>query len=143
MAHHEFLGIFFASFQTRPFFGRAEYGHTRQLLIGFEEIVNTVYQRVFRAYDHKIYAVFEYRLFNSGEIVHFDRKIFSQRGSAGITGSHKQFAAERALRYFPCQGVFAAARTEDKYVHRIQSLYLFLNFHFQSFCLTRITRHTT
>ena len=110
MALHEFLGKFLAAFQLRPVFGRAYDWNIRQDWIACEVVGYAFHKRVFRAYYHHVYLFLYGEFAYILKIIGLDVNVFSGCHGSGVAGCYIQFFCFRALRYLPCQGMFASSR---------------------------------
>ncbi len=115
VAGQEVLGIGLAAFQLRGCGGRPEDAQAG----GAEAVDHASHQRYFRADHGQRHAFGLCQRQQAVDIGNLDRHVaaLAFTGSAGVAGRHDHFGDTGGLGQLPCQGVFAAARADDKYVH--------------------------
>ena len=77
-----------------------------------EEISNTPYQRLLRAYDHEADVIRQYELLNGTEVVGVDVDIGAALSGAGISRSDEKFDYTGALCDFTGESVLAASGSQ-------------------------------
>ena len=109
MTFHETLGKLLTAFQLGTLGSRADDGDMLCGGVSGKVVVDTFYQRIFGTYHNHIYFFFQGESFQGREVGSFDSYILAYCTGTGITGGDKKFLYFRALGYFPCQSVLAAA----------------------------------
>ena len=78
-------------------------------LIGFQVVVDTFYQRVFRAYHHHIDVFCHHELLDNLEIISLYRDVGATIAGTGITWCDVQFLTLFTLSNLPSQRVLTSA----------------------------------
>ena len=102
-----------------------------------EEIRNTPYQWLLRAYDHEVDVIRQYELFNGTEVVGVDVDIGTALSGAGISRSDEKFDYTGALCDFTGESVLAPPDPSRRTFNELEN---FIGIFFSSFieckCLT-------
>src|SRR5688572_2554064 len=88
MPQHEFLCKSFAAFQLRAFFRRSYKVYLTQILIRFEVIIKTIYERFFRANKKHIYLFTTTKGGNCFKIVYVEGYINATLGCSRVARSN-------------------------------------------------------
>ena len=115
VAGQEVLGVGLAAFQLRGGGGRPEDAQASSA----EAVDHAGHQRYLRADHGQRHAFGLGQRQQAVDVSDFHRHVaaLAFTGSAGVAGRHDHFGDTGGLGQLPCQGVFAAARADDKYVH--------------------------
>src|SRR5690606_21715050 len=89
-----------------------------------EIIVDTLYQRLFRADKHHVNGMLEHEVRDPVEIRHLEWNILAVAARARITWSDIQLGDLGALGYLPGERTFPAACANDKDIHPAKIFFL-------------------
>ena len=117
MAHHERLGEILTAFEDGACLRRTNDRNMAEGGRGLEIVVDAFHQRIFRTYDDHVNGVCLHKTGYGIEIIGLHRHILAYEARAGIAGGDEQLLYFLTLGYFPCQSMFAAARTEEQNFH--------------------------
>ena len=109
MTLHESFCKILASLEHCTRLRRTNNWYRRCAFIVLEVIVYTFYERIFRAYDHHIYAFLYAECLQRFEIVCLYGYVFACICRSGVTRSDVKFITFAALSNLPCKGVFPSS----------------------------------
>ena len=86
--------------------------------MGFEIVCDAFHERCFGTYNHHIYFVVDDKGRHVVEVADIDFHILANGSRAGISRGDIELFGFLTLGNFPCQGMLAAAASQQKDFHR-------------------------
>ena len=106
---HESLGEILRAFEYGTSLRRTDDGHILGTLIGFQIVVDALYQWIFRTYHHHVDVFSHHELLDDLEVVSFHGNVGATVAGTCITWCDVQFLTLLTLSDFPSQCVLTSA----------------------------------